>query len=100
MGLLADLAARPCERLTSRLGCLGPHEDPRDRCNPCQARVEIGADLQAPRRCSNCDAILARVDITKDGASGIDEGGGPTCPPPPHVPILFSDEYALVRGRR
>ena len=99
MGLVEDLAARYCEKDTSREGCLRPSGYEGDeRCDPCKARAELGIAL-APRRCERCEALLTEdIDWVSDrwgdpAPVGVTLDGGATCPPLPHRPHLFYLEF-------
>ena len=102
MSLIEELADRPCERLTSREGCLAdPGGYPiEEQCMPCRARAELGRPKEAPRQCALCGARLVSVNIAGGIPTGIDEQGSHTCPPPLHSPKLFYDETTQVRHER
>ena len=98
MSLLEELASRECEKLTTRLGCLGYKGD--ERCDPCRARVELGLDPQAPRRCDGCHAVMVHVDWSGGIVTGTDAEGSHSCPAPLHKPHLFYEDRIEVRQAR
>lgn len=99
MTLIEELARQDCERSTSRDGCLAANGYEGDeRCNPCKARAELGV-ARSQRTCTNCGQPLAEA-ITWDGnrALGVGVDGSATCPPPPHAPHLYYNEFTKRGG--
>jgi hypothetical protein len=87
---LQQMAARRCERLTSREGCNGAHPEPEDRaCDPCRAR-RITGDKEAARWCDQCGQRLWLVHT-----EWVNEDGGTTCRK--HFPTLYYDEFTTDR---
>jgi len=99
VSLIAELAVKGCERLTSRNGCLGPSPEPiEEQCYPCRARAELGLPDEAPRYCENCHARLVSADGSGGIWTGIDEQGSHHCPAPLHKPHLFYDEFTRKKA--
>ena len=94
MNLLDEMALRDCERSTARDGCLAVNGyEGEERCYPCRARAELGV-ARSQRTCTNCGAALAEaIAWDDDRAIGVGVDGSTTCPPPPHKPHLYYNEF-------